>query len=155
MPNYKKILVPVDFSVHSAEATRVAADLAKRFDSSVTLAYVYDPLAYSLPDGFVMMSQADLDRLFEAFRSQLAGSQRQALDAGAPRVDTKLLTGFVADQIVELASRGEFGLIVMGTHGRTGVSHLVMGSIAEKVVRLASCPVLTVKRLPPPQQQPA
>jgi nucleotide-binding universal stress UspA family protein len=155
MTGYKKILVPVDFSTHSAEATRVAADLAKRFDSSVTLVYVYDPLAYSLPDGFVMMSQAEMDRLFEAFRTQLAASQRQALDAGAPRVDTKLLTGFVASEIVELATRGEFGLIVMGTHGRTGMSHLVMGSIAEKVVRLASCPVLTVKRQTPQPADPA
>ena len=146
---YKKILVPVDFSVHSAEATRVAADLAKRFDSSITLVYVYDPLAYSLPDGFVMMSQGDVDRLLGAFRVQLAGSRQMALDAGAPRVDTRLLTGPVAGEIVEFASRGEFGLIVIGTHGRTGMSHLVMGSIAEKVVRLASCPVLTVKHLAP------
>jgi nucleotide-binding universal stress UspA family protein len=151
MNQYKKILVPVDFSIHSAEATRVAADLAKRFDSSVTLAYVYDPLAYSLPDGFVMMSQSEVNKLLEAFQTQLAANKQQALDAGAPRVDTKLLTGFVASEIVEFASRGEFGLIVMGTHGRTGMSHLVMGSIAEKVVRLASCPVLTVKRLPPQQ----
>ena len=151
MTDYKRILVPVDFSVHSAEATRVAADLAKRFDSSPTLVHVYDPMAYSVPDSFVIMSRADLDRLFEAFHTQLAVSQRMALDAGAPRVDTKLLTGFVAGEIVELASRGEFDLIVMGTHGRTGVPHFLMGSIAEKVVRLASCPVLTVKRLPPPQ----
>lgn len=149
MIEYKKILVPVDFSSHSAEATSVAADLAKRFDASMTLVYVYDPLAYSLPDGFVMMTQIETDRLLVAFRTQLAASERAALDAGAPRVDTKLLQGSVAGQIVEFASRGEFGLIVMGTHGRTGMQHLVMGSIAEKVVRLATCPVLTVKRVPP------
>lgn len=146
MSGYKKILVPVDFSVHSAEATRVGADLAKRFDASLTLAYVYDPLAYALPDGFAMMAQPDIDRLLDAFRVQLAASQRQALDAGAPRVETKLLQGFVAAQIVEFASRGEFDLIVMGTHGRTGIQHLVMGSTAERVVRLARCPVLTVKQ---------
>ena len=52
MTDYERILVPVDFSTHSGEATRVAADLAKRFNSSLTLVYVYDPLAYSLPDGF-------------------------------------------------------------------------------------------------------
>jgi nucleotide-binding universal stress UspA family protein len=62
-------------------------------------------------------------------------------------VETKLLQGFVAGQIVEFASRGEFDLIVMGTHGRTGMQHLVMGSIAERVVRLAQCPVLTVKQV--------
>jgi universal stress protein A len=146
MSGYKKILVPVDFSAHSAEATRVAADLAKRFDASVTLTYVYDPLAYALPDGVALMPQTEIDRLLEAFRAQLAASQRLALDAGAPRVDARLLQGFVAGQIVEFASRGEFDLIVMGTHGRTGMQHLVLGSIAERVVRLAPCPVLTVKQ---------
>jgi universal stress protein A len=151
MSGYKKILVPVDFSIHSTEATRVAADLAKRFDAGLTLAYVYDPLAYALPDGFAMMAQGDIDRLLEAFRSQLAASQRQALDAGAPRAETKLLQGVVAAQIVEFASRGEFDLIVIGTHGRTGLQHLVMGSTAERVVRLARCPVLTVKQAQPRQ----
>jgi universal stress protein A len=146
MSGYAKILVPVDFSMHSAEATRVAADLAKRFDASLTLAYVYDPLAYALPDGFAMMPQPEIDRLLEALRAQLSASQRMALEAGAPRVDAKLLQGFVAGQIVEFAGRGEFDLIVMGTHGRTGLQHLVMGSTAERVVRLASCPVLTVKQ---------
>jgi nucleotide-binding universal stress UspA family protein len=148
MSSYEKILVPVDFSVYSAEATRVGAELAKRFDASLTLVYVYDQLAYALPDGFAMMPRSEIDRLLDAFRAQLAVSQRQALDAGAPRVETKLLQGFVAGQIVEFASRGEFDLVVMGTHGRTGMQHLVMGSIAERVVRLAPCPVLTVKRVP-------
>ncbi|HWO10241.1 MAG TPA: universal stress protein, partial [Polyangiaceae bacterium] len=133
MTDYERILVPVDFSTHSGEATRVAADLAKRFNSSLTLVYVYDPLAYSLPDGFAMLAKADMDRLFEAFRTQLAASRQQAFDAGATRVDTKLLTGFVANEIVEFASRGQFSLIVMGTHGRTGMLHLAMGSIAERV----------------------
>jgi universal stress protein A len=146
MSGYRRILVPVDFSAHSAEATRVGADLARRFDASLTLVYVYDPLAYALPDGFAMVSQADIDKLLEAFRAQLAASQRLALEAGAPRVETKLLQGFVAGQIVEFASGGEFDLVVMGTHGRTGMQHLVMGSTAERVVRLARCPVLTVKQ---------
>jgi nucleotide-binding universal stress UspA family protein len=148
MIGYKKILIPVDFSPHAAEATRVGADLAKRFGASVTLIYVYDPLAYAVPDGFVMLPPPELDKLFDAFRAQLASSERLALDAGAPRVETKLLQGFVASQIAEFASRGEFDLIVMGTHGRTGMQHLFLGSVAERVVRLASCPVLTVKPMP-------
>ncbi|HTV24893.1 MAG TPA: universal stress protein [Polyangiaceae bacterium] len=145
MSSYEKILVPVDFSTHSAQATRVAADLARRFDAALTLAYVYDPLAYALPDGFAMVGQTEVDRLLDAFRAQLAQNKRQALEAGAPRVDTQLLQGFVSGEIVEFANRGQFDLIVMGTHGRTGMQHLVMGSVAERVVRLAQCPVLTVK----------
>jgi nucleotide-binding universal stress UspA family protein len=145
MSGYKKILVPVDFSIHSAEATRVAADLAKHFDASLTVAYVYDPLAFALPDAFAMVPQTEIDRLLDAFRAQLAQSQRQAVDAGAPHVETELLQGFVSGEIVQFANRGEFDLIVMGTHGRTGMQHLVLGSVAERVVRLARCPVLTVK----------
>jgi len=148
MSRYEKILVPVDFSAHSAEAIRVAADIAKRFDASITLSYVHDPLAYALPDGFALVTQPEIERLLDAFRAQLATSQRQAFDAGAPRVDTKLLQGVVAGQIVEFASRGAFDLIVMGTHGRTGMQHLLLGSTAERVVRLAQCPVLTVKQAP-------
>jgi nucleotide-binding universal stress UspA family protein len=152
MIGYKKILIPVDFSPHSAEATRVGVDLAKRFGASLTLAHVYDPLAYAVPDGFVLLPPPELEKLFDAFRTQLASSERLALDAGAPRVETKLLQGFVAGQIAEFASRGEFDLIVMGTHGRTGMQHLFLGSVAERVVRLATCPVLTVK---PIAQRPA
>jgi nucleotide-binding universal stress UspA family protein len=146
MTGFQRLLVPVDFSAHSVEATRVAADLARRFDASLTLIHVYDPMIYALPDGFIMVPQTGIDKLFDAFRSQLDSARRQALDAGAPRVETKLIEGFVAAELVELAKRGEFDLIVMGTHGRTGMSHVVIGSIAERVVRLSPCPVLTVKR---------
>lgn len=149
MSNYERILVPVDFSLHSTEATRVAADLARRLGATLTLVHVYDPVAQGLPDGFVLVPPLDIDRLFDAFRAQLADNQRLAVDAGAPRVETKLLQGFVAGQIVEFAERGEFNLIVMGTHGRTGLQHLIMGSIAERVVRLAPCPVLTLKQARP------
>lgn len=144
MSGYKKILVPVDFSVHSAEATQAAVELAKRFQARLTLVHVYDPLAYALPDGFAVAPE--LDQLLDALRTQLAASERLAVEAGAPRVDTKLLQGHVATQIVEFATRGEFDLIVMGTHGRTGLPHFLLGSIAERVVRLAPCPVLTVKQ---------
>ena len=146
MKPFQRILVPVDFSAYSGEAVRVAADLARRYDAALTLAHVYDPLVYALPDGYVLFTQPQLERLFEALEQQLAGAKAQALEAGAPRAETKLLQGFVAGQISEYAARGEFDLIVMGTHGRTGVKHLVLGSIAENVVRAAPCPVLTVKK---------
>jgi universal stress protein A len=146
MKGFQKLLVPIDFSAHSVEAMRVAADLARRFDASLTLIHVYDPMISALPDGFIMVPQPGIDKLFEALRSQLEGARRQALEAGAPRVETKLLEGFVAGEIVQFAERGAFDLIVMGTHGRSGMAHLVIGSIAERVVRLSPCPVLTVKK---------
>jgi universal stress protein A len=92
-----------------------------------------------------MVPQTEIDRLYRAFSAQLADARLAALEAGAPRVEIKLLEGVIAGEIVQFATRGEFDLIVMGTHGRTGLSHLFIGSVAERVVRLAPCPVLTVK----------
>ncbi|HWO12893.1 MAG TPA: universal stress protein [Polyangiaceae bacterium] len=146
MKPFQKLLVPVDFSAHSAEAVHVATDLARRYDASLTLIHVYDPLVYALPDGFTLFTQPQLERVFEALESQLAGAKAQAIEAGAARVQTRLLQGTIAGQITEYSARGEFDLVVMGTHGRTGMKHLVLGSIAEKVVRTAACPVLTVKK---------
>jgi universal stress protein A len=143
--SFQKLLVPVDFSAHSVEATRVAAELARRFDASLTLIHVNDPMIYALPDGVVMVPPAAIKDLQDALRSRLDGARRQALEAGAPRVEAQLLEGFVASEIVQFAQRGAFDLIVMGTHGRSGMAHLFIGSIAERVVRLSSCPVLTVK----------
>jgi universal stress protein A len=146
MTEFKKLLVPVDFSAHSTEATRTASDLARRFDASITLVHVYDPLIYAFPDGMATAPDVNLERLFAALKTQLDATRQLALESGASRVDTRLLQGTVAGEIVELARRGEFDLIVMGTHGRTGMAHVIIGSIAERVLRLAPCPVLTVKR---------
>jgi nucleotide-binding universal stress UspA family protein len=87
-----------------------------------------------------------LERLFGILKTELESTRQLALESGASRVDTRLLQGMVAGEIVEFARQGEFDLIVMGTHGRTGMMHLIIGSIAERVLRLAPCPVLTVKQ---------
>jgi nucleotide-binding universal stress UspA family protein len=146
MNPFQKILVPVDFSVHSAEAVRVAAELSRRFEAPLTLVHVYDPLVYALPDGIMFMPQPAIEQLLEAFREQLAQTKLQALGAGATRVETEVLQGYVAGAIVERALKGAFDLIVMGTHGRTGMQHVLIGSTAERIVRLSPCPVLTVKK---------
>jgi universal stress protein A len=145
MMPFHKILVPVDFSAHSAEAVRIAAELSSRFEAPLTLVYVHDPLVYALPDGFTFMPQTAVDQLIDALEAQLAQAKLQALGAGARRVETQLLHGLVSEAVVARATTGAFDLIVMGTHGRTGMQHVLMGSTAERVVRLAACPVLTVK----------
>lgn len=149
MKPFQKILVPTDFSPHADEAMRVAGDLCRRYDASLTLAYVYVPVAYSLPDGYTVYTptQAQLGSMFEDLRRGLQTLKVEAESAGAKRVETRLVEGPVASEICDLAAREGFDLIVMGTHGRTGFSHVLLGSVAEKVVRTAACPVLTV-RLP-------
>lgn len=145
MKPFKRILVPTDFSAHAEEATRVAADLSKRYDGALTLVYVYEPVSYALPPGYALYTAAQLDVMFGEFDARLASAKTEAENAGATRVDAKRLQGFVAGEICEHASNEAFDLIVMGTHGRSGLERLALGSVAERVVRMARCPVLTVK----------
>lgn len=145
MAPFRKILVPTDFSRHSNEAINTAADLSRRYEAPVTLAYVFEPVTYALPEGHVMQSPPQLDEMRSAFEERLARAALEAQTAGALGVQSKLLTGPVANEIADFAQQGQFDLIVMGTHGRTGLRHLVLGSVAEKVVRMAPCAVLTVR----------
>jgi len=145
MTPFRKILVPVDFSVHASEAIRAAADLAKRYDAALTLVHVYETVAYALPDGFVLFTGSQLADMLSEFEKRLAAAKRDAEAAGATRVEVKQLQGAAAVEIVEFAKENGFDLIVMGTHGRRGLQHALMGSVAERVVRTAPCPVLTLK----------
>lgn len=144
MKPFKKILVPVDFSACSAEALRVAADMSQRYDAAISIVHCYEPMTYMVPEGHVFYTAAQMESLFSEFAKALASAKKDAEAAGAKRVDTQQLEGIAASEIVEFARKGGFDLIVMGTHGRTGLKHALLGSVAEKVLRRAPCPVLTV-----------
>jgi nucleotide-binding universal stress UspA family protein len=145
MKPFSKILVPVDFSPHSSRALQLASDLSRRYDAGVELAHVYHPMAYALPDGFVLFSSAQLSAMLVEFGSLLEQAKQEALAAGAVRVSTKLLQGVPFAEIIDFAQESGCDLIVMGTHGRTGLKHALLGSVTERVVRKAPCPVLTVR----------
>lgn len=145
MTPFSKLLVPIDFTPHSAEAVYRAVDLAGRYDAELLLLYVYEPGDYPVPEGFMLYTPEQLDRLTTEIQKRLEAARQDAVAAGARRVSTRLAQGSAASAILDLARDEHFDLIVMGTHGRTGVGRWVMGSVAEKVVRGAPCPVLTVK----------
>lgn len=145
MKPFKKILAPLDFSAQSPDVVRVAADLSKRYQAPLTLVYVYQPFVYMLPEGALAYAATQLTDMFVEFERNLASSKRDADAAGAYRTEVRVLQGAPAYEIVEFARTHDFDLIVMGTHGRTGIKHALIGSIAEKVVRTAPCPVLTVR----------
>jgi universal stress protein A len=148
MNSFHKILVPLDFSEHSERAVQLAAELARRYRAPLTLFHVYEVVPYAVPEGHALITPLpQLTGLVEEFGRRLEEARTRAIEAGAGDVETLLREGFVAPQITDLAREEHFDLIVMGTHGRQGISHLLMGSVAEKVVRTAPCPVLTV-RLP-------
>jgi nucleotide-binding universal stress UspA family protein len=142
---FSKILVPVDFSPHSREATLHAVDLARRYNAPITLVHAYQPIVFAVPESYALYTPDQLANILTELDKQLTIAKLDAEQTGAAKVDARLLQGDPAAEIVQLAVDSGYDLIVMGTHGRTGASHLLMGSIAEKVVRRAPCPVLTVR----------
>jgi nucleotide-binding universal stress UspA family protein len=148
MKTFEKILVPLDFAVHSMEALRVASDVAIHYSASMTLLYVYEPIDYALPEGYVLYTPEQLAQITTEFETRLAGAKGRAQELGVQQVSTRLLQGSAALEIVDFAKTEGVGLIVLGTHGRKGLAHVLMGSVAERVLRTAPCPVLSVKAPP-------
>ena len=150
-----RILVPVDFSSHSDRAFRYAVRLATRFGASMELLHVVDnPIASGALSAEVYVPDLPqiLDNLLREAEKRLTALKSVAAGDGVYAA-THVLTGQPAHTIVEHARAGGFDLIVMGTHGRTGFSHLFVGSVAERVVRRAPCPVLTVRDMTRPARE--
>jgi universal stress protein A len=145
MTTFENILVPMDFAAHSSEALRVAGDIALRYSAALTLIYVYEQVDYALPEGYVLYTPEQVQRMTAEFQKRLSLAQQQVEQQGVQRVRSLVLQGPVALEIVDYAKTQNMDLIVMGTHGRTGIKHVLMGSVAERVLRMAPCPVLTVK----------
>jgi universal stress protein A len=137
--NASKILFATDFSPTSDTALEVATSLARSSGATLIVAHVNTPLPPYGGEG-MMVPLTELDA--ERGREELNGVK--VPDASVP-VQRELLLGNPAPEIVNLADKEKADLIVIGSHGRTGLSRLLMGSVAEAVVRLANCPVLTVK----------
>lgn len=137
----KSILVPTDFSSYSSNAIDYAAKMAKPLGARIVLVHVIESLSYSVTDTFTLV---DHRRALEKTAGALLENFRRELAAKDVPVKTRLASGVPYDEILKIARQENADLIVMGTHGRTGVEHLFLGSVAEKVVRLSSCPVLTI-----------
>jgi universal stress protein A len=145
----RTILVPVDFSEASRAALSYARDLAQALGARLDLLHVWEIPPYIPPEAMVGVpgqTAQTLSRTAQAHaEQQMQVLATEARAAGALIDQTKLESGDPARTIVEVADSGGYDLIVIGTHGRTGLGHLLMGSVAEKVVRRASCPVLSVR----------
>jgi universal stress protein A len=142
----KRILVPVDFSAPSLQALGYAVELGQRFKPEFVVLHVVEPVVYPAPDmyGQGYDTGAVYLELERAGREQLA-RVATTLQRKRLAVRTLLRVGPASHVIVETAKQLKADLIVMSTHGRTGLSRVLMGSVAEKVVRSAACPVLTVR----------
>ena len=142
----KKILCPVDFSESSENALRYALVLAKAHDASLDLYHVLELPAYSVPGDseFAGLSFEYMKDVEQICTKRLNDMAREIREEHA-KVMTTIESGEPFSSIIRKARKDEADLIVMGTHGRTGLQHVLIGSVAEKVVRKSPCPVLTVK----------
>ena len=143
--NLKKILAPIDFSEYSMEALRGAMELAKDLDSELHIMHVVAP-HFALIDK--MREQARETLMVEEAEEELARIRKD--DCGnSAKVVTQVLVGPPVPKLVEYATQQQIDLILLATHGRTGIEHLMIGSVAEKLVRAAPCSVLVFRRRKP------
>jgi nucleotide-binding universal stress UspA family protein len=136
----KKILFPTDFSPASEAALEWATALARDTGATLLIVHVEEPpMAYGGGELYVVGEEVDRDELRRALAKVMP------TDPSVP-AEHLLLVGDPASALVQTAEKENVDLIVMGTHGRTGLTRLLMGSIAEAVVRRANCPVLTIRQ---------
>lgn len=138
------ILVPIDFSATSDEALAYARDLGRSFDAALHFIHVVHDLSDAWSVGLAGAAPGGFPDTF----LRAAQQRLDALDAGGLRHDTITRVGQPHHEIVRYANTHNIDLIVMGTHGYGPVEHMLLGSVAERVVRSAPCPVLTVRRAP-------
>jgi nucleotide-binding universal stress UspA family protein len=139
-----RILVPTDFSAGSRAALDLACELAQRLALPVVLMHAYAMPAYPLPEGVVLATPEQLAEIISKTSQALHAEAARAKALGVT-VDALAIEGDAFDTIGQVAREKACDLIVMGTHGRRGLSHALLGSVAEKLVRQGPCPVLVVR----------
>lgn len=149
MENIRKILVPIDFSHCAMKALEYAAFLSSKFDASVEALHVWEPPQYILPDSLIHVpgepSQSLSEFMFRKAKDEMDSFIGKVKDKFRGKLQARIENGEAFETILRISAEGAFDLIVMGTHGRTGFSHFVLGSVAERVVRKSHCPVLTLR----------
>jgi nucleotide-binding universal stress UspA family protein len=150
----QRILVPTDFSDTSDAALDTAFLFAAAFGAELQLLHVLDDPFVSgglVPEAYMTEAPALRTAMLTEARERLAHRAAAAGETHPPRVDTEVLFGHGAKTIAEYAGQRRADLVVMGTHGRTGVAHVLLGSVAERLVRTAPCPVITVRHARAPR----
>jgi universal stress protein A len=139
----KRILVPIDFSNHSLKALRYAVPIAKQFGSQIFLLCVLERATFVAGMENMVLAVPEKE-LAEEARIKLLALAQDEIEEVVP-VDAEVRIGKPFVEIVELAKEKSIDLIIVATHGYTGLKHVLMGSTAEQVVRHAPCPVLVVR----------
>lgn len=141
--NISSILVPTDFSPGADAALDWACELAQKMGASLELVHVYDPAPFVGPWGYGV-APAMMEDIRKAAQAKLEDVLASVRERGLS-VDGRVVSGTPAYAIVEVADQLGVDLIAIGTRGLTGLKHVAVGSVAERTVRHANCPVTTVK----------
>ncbi len=142
---FGKILVPVDFSEYTEEILEYAMEIARKFGSSLHLVHVIPTMDYFTPyESFITPENV------EAAQQAIEAEVKKHLEETAGKisgisVSRAVLSGAAFVEITQYAESEGIDLIIMGTHGRGGIQHLLLGSVAGRVIRRAPCPVLTIR----------
>lgn len=140
----QRIMVPLDFSDHSHKALRYAVKLAEQFGSELELVNVVTPVVYA--EGMVLpAAMENLDTVTEEHSKRALEKISREEGVKELKVKTTVLLGNPYDEIVNHAKKQETDLLLITTHGRTGLQHFLLGSTAEKILRHAPCPVMVVR----------
>lgn len=143
MASWTSICCPIDFSETSRVALEQAAELSRRYQAKLSLLHVFEPPGATAE---LMVSPPEfLDQTIKELERKLDLWKAEAERHGAAPVRALVATGSPATEIARFATTAGCDLVVMGTHGRRGLPHLVLGSVAERVVREAPCAVLVVR----------
>ncbi len=142
-----RILVPIDFSPSSRAAFEYATFLAGRLGARVEVLHVWEPPGYVGPDALALLPVAPGQPGWRETRDEVSREVEQFIGKSErpSELDVRVEAGEPSDTILKIANGGGADLIVMGTHGRTGLSRLLIGSVAEAVLRRSTCPVMTIR----------
>jgi nucleotide-binding universal stress UspA family protein len=141
----RHILAPTDFSAPANQAVRKALALAQIFGAKLTILHVVEPPSYLVHDHAASHQAPLLLKGMEEQANRKLAHVLSQLPKAQVKITPRVVVGVPSQRITEAASTEHVDLIVMATHGHTGLRHLVLGSIAERVVRMAPCPVLTIR----------
>lgn len=141
----KKILVPIDFSDYSKNAFRYSIDFCKFFQAEIILIYVIEPVVYPPDFSMGQIAFPTLDMQMDKRAQEELENLAKTEVASGQKIRTIVKTGKPFIEIIDTAIEEDIDLIIISSHGHSGVQHILFGSTAEKVVRKAPCPVLSVR----------
>ena len=147
MIQLNRVLIPTDFSDFSSPALKYGCAIAARFDAEVHLLHVVPDPAMLVPEAAAFSADAMVEQT-ELLKTEATKSLQNMPSDGwsdSKPVVREVRVGAAFIEIIDYAREHEIDLIVIGTHGRSGLMHVLMGSVAERIVRKSPCPVLTVK----------